>query len=322
MISIKSIYKKVKGRELFLLTFIVILVAVLSITTVSFFTWPNLKDILLNVSYVIVAGAGMTMVIITGNIDVSLGAMLAALSLTMGQMAKAGVPMLVYCLLTILMGIVLGGIAGLLIGRCKVSAIICTLGLSNIYRGMIVVITNGEWVQELPESFNAIGKGEIFDIPIPIIIAITVALLLNWYMKNTRMGRSIYAAGSNASAAELSGITVKNVILVVYMFMGGLMGIASIIHSTRFVTIQSNTGANFEMLAIAAAIVGGTDIYGGTGRIIGTMLGAILLGIIRTGLVLLRISTYWEQCIQGLIILIAVIVGLYSHYIKHRKKSA
>ena len=313
-----SATKRFLTKEAFVGIFLIMLVVFLNFTTVGFLTSQNILDILLDISFILVAAIGMTMIIITGNIDVSFGSILAVLALTAGQLAKAGVPVPVYFLIILVLGGILGGINGILITKFKVPSIIATLGMIQIHRGLIVVITQGYWIHELPPSFNYIGTGRLLGIQIPTLIAAVVVVIAWWFMKYSRFSRKIYAVGSNKEAARLAGINVNKVVLLVFIMAGVLVAIATMIYATRFITIQSNAGIGFEMVVITAVVVGGTNIMGGSGKIWGTVLGALLLGVIGTGLTFLKISSYWEQTFQGLLILVAVLGGV-SQYYKERK---
>jgi rhamnose transport system permease protein len=309
---------KMQSRESLIAVFLVILLIFLNFTTVGFLRAQNILDILVNISFVLVAAVGMTMIIITGNIDVSFGSMLAVLALSAGQLAKAGLPVPVYFLIILILGGVLGGVNGILVTKFKVPSIIVTLGMIQIHRGMIVAITKGYWIHEIPQSFNYIGTGKILGIQIPILIAALVAAVGCWFMRYSRFSRKIYAVGSNRDAARLAGIDTNKVVFSVFVMAGVLVAIATMIYATRFITIQSNAGIGFEMVVITAVVVGGANIMGGSGKITGTILGALLLGVIGTALTFLKISAYWEQTFQGLLILVAVLSGV-SQYYKKRK---
>lgn len=310
--------RKMQSRESFIAIFLVVLLIFLNFTTVGFLRVQNILDILVNISFVLVAAVGMTMIIITGNIDVSFGSMLAVLALSAGQLAKTGLPVPVYFTLILILGGVLGSVNGILVTKFKVPSIIVTLGMIQIHRGMIVAITRGYWIHEIPPSFNYLGTGKILGIQIPILIAALVAVASAWFMRYSRFSRKVYAVGSNREAARLAGINVDKTVFTVFLMAGVLVAVATMIYATRFITIQSNAGIGFEMVVITAVVVGGTNIMGGSGKISGTILGALLLGVIGTALTFLKISAYWEQTFQGLLILVAVLSGV-SQYYKKRK---
>lgn len=308
----KIIIKGIKSREGVVAILILVIAFGITMVNPSFIEWSNIKDILMNVSYITIASLGMSMIIITGGIDCSSGAVLALLSLCCGQLAKMGLPLPIYFVVVVLLGALTGFVNGFIIVRLHVPPMICTLALYNIYRGAILLVTGGEWITNLPKSFNIIGKGDLLGIPNSVVIMLVVIAWAVWFMERTEPGRNIYAVGSNVSAARLAGIRVERTLIQTYMISGALLAIASIVFCTRFTTIQTNVGENLHLTLIAAAVIGGISILGGSGKLIGTFLGAMVLTIIRTALVYLKISTYWDQALQGALILIAILVGMYN----------
>lgn len=307
-----AILKSIKSREGLVAVLVVVVALVITAVNPLFMQWGNIKDIFMNISYVTIAALGMSMVIITGGIDCSSGAVLALLSLCCGQMAKTGFSFPVYMAATILLGVITGLLNGLFIVKLNVPPMICTLALYNIYRGVIVVVTGGKWITNLPKSFNIIGKGSLLGLPNSIIIMIVVLALTIWLMSRRNLGRNIYAVGSNAKAARLAGINVDNTIIQTYMYSGALLAISAIVYCTRFTSVQTNAGENLHLTLIAAAVIGGTNILGGSGKPIGTFFGALLLTIMRTALVYLKVSTYWDQALQGALIIISVMIGMHE----------
>ncbi len=302
----------IKSREFILTLFILVMVTLITLINPAFFDPKNLMDIMRNVSYTTIAALGMSMVMITGGIDVSMGAVLSALALSCGAMAVGGLPQPVYLLLTVLLGAAVGCVNGFFIVKTKVPPMICTLAVSSIVSGTIIVITNGKWVIGLPESFNLIGKGSIGGLPISVLIMTAVLAWNIWFMSRSRLGRNIYAVGGNPGAARLSGVNVDRTLILTYMISGILLAIATIVYCTRLASIVTDCGTNFHIPLIAAATIGGTSILGGSGRPVGTFLGALILELFRTALVYLKISTYWEQAVQGGLILFAVLLGAIS----------
>jgi len=303
--------KLIKGlklsREFYLFIFIILIVFAITVFSEGFLNIANIEHILLNVTYIVVAAIGMNLIILTGNIDVSFGSILAVVALAMGNMAVSGISAWIYVPVALVIGTLLGALNGFIVAYGKVPAIITTLGMNQLLRGAILLITGGRWVANLPASFRNIGGGRLFSVPIPIIVTIVVVLAAIWFMKHTPYCRSIYAVGSNRSAAELAGINSKGVILGVYAIAGLLIGISTVIYTTRFTSVQNNVGIGFEMMCISAVVIGGTSITGGSGRIQGTVLGALLAAILTTGLVFLRISTFWMQMVLGALIILAVL---------------
>lgn len=302
--------KYIGSREAIIAVLIMAIAVGISAVNPTFAAWSNIQDILMNVSYITIAALGMTIIIITGGIDTSSGACLALLSLVCGQLAKSGLPVIAYFVITVLIGMVLSALSGVIIVKLNVPSMICTLCLYNIFRGGILVVTGGKWITGLPDTFNVIGKGTTFGVPNSIVIMIIVLIVVVLFLVRTELGRNIYAVGSNASAARLAGINVNRTIIAAWAISGMLLGIASIVYCTRYTTIQTNVGENLHLTLIAASVIGGTNILGGSGKPMGTFFGALLLTIIRTALLFLKVSTYWDQAVQGALILVAILIGM------------
>jgi rhamnose transport system permease protein len=295
-----------RGRELSIGVFLLILAVVLALLAPNFYSVQNIQNILVNMSYLMIAAVGMTAVILTGQIDISIGAILAACSTAAGLAAKAGVPIPLVFLISIAVGAALGTVNGALVAYLRVHSIIVTLATLAVIRGVIILLTRGAWIYDLPANFRAVGTGQLLGLPNPVWLMLVTALLGAYLLSHTRWGRSVYAVGSNADAARLAGINVEVVQMSVFMLQGALVGLAAMAFATRFTTIQSNTGVGFEFLVITAVVAGGTNIFGGSGTVLGTLLGALLVAGTGTVLTFLRISAFWESALQGLFILLSV----------------
>jgi ribose/xylose/arabinose/galactoside ABC-type transport system permease subunit len=308
------------GRELTILATLFLLTAVVSFVNPAFLDRQNIEDILVNSSYVAVAAVGMTLIILTANIDISFGSILAVCSIVAGLLAKSNVPIILVVAITVALGALLGGINGALTAKLKIPSIIATIGTMTILRGMILWLTKGYWVQDLPPDFRLLGTGRMFGIPIPVCAMFVVFGFFIIFLRYTQIGREIYAVGSNREAARLSGINVSRIVLLVFTLAGALIGLATMIYATRFTVIQSNAGIGFEFVVITAVVVGGTNIFGGRGTIVGTVLGVFLLGVTSTALTFLKVSPYWEQSVQGALILAAVVTDTMRHraFIAHK----
>ncbi|WHH57273.1 ABC transporter permease [Petroclostridium sp. X23] len=312
----EKMYKENKNIISLLVFFAVILIT-LSIKAPAFFTLQNLSDIVLNSSTVAIVALGMITVILIGQIDVSVGAILAICCAVTGMLAKAGLPVPVVVVASIAVGALLGLINGSFVALLGLDAIVVTLGTLSIYRGLLILWTNGKWISGLPQEILAIGQGKVFGIPIPVIIAGLVFIIMYLVLKYASFGRNFYAVGSNSKAARLSGINVRRTQINAFMINGALVGVAALIYATRFGGIQSNTGQGFEMTVIAAVVVGGASTLGGSGTALGTLLGSLLVSTIGTILIFFNISAFWEQAVQGLIILLSV--SLYAFGYKGMK---
>ena len=286
--------------------FVAILI-VLAIVAPSFFSAGNLRDLLINNAPTLLIAIGMTMVILVGEIDISVGSQFAVCSITAGFLAKTGMPMPVLLIAILLVGAAMGSLNGFLVGWLRLPSIIVTLAMLVLWRDSLRWLTEGAWVQNLPGTFQWFGLsqrgGEMTIVATTLIIFIAFA----WTLRNLVAGRKVYAVGSDAEAARLAGISGPAVVLSVFALMGALTGIASLLNAVRFSEIPGNSGVGLELKAIAAVVVGGAAITGGRGTLVGTLIGVALLGTIGTALTFLGINPFWEKAIQGAIILIALV---------------
>src|ERR1051325_6169966 len=288
------------------IAFAVLLLAV-GIVAPSFFSVGNLRDLTLNNAPVLLIAIGMTMVILVGEIDISVGSQFAVCSIAAGMLAKAGmpIPLLLPCL--ILIGALMGSVNGLLVGWLRLPSIIVTLAMLVAWRDALRWVTEGAWVQNLPANFQWFGMGQTLGQWLIVLIAVVVLLSFSWMLRNLGAGRAVYAVGSDAEAARLAGIERKSVIFSVFVLMGALVGLAALLNAVRFSAVPGNAGVGLELKAVAAVVVGGTAITGGRGTLIGTLIGVALLGTIGTALTFAGINPFWEKAIQGAIILAALV---------------
>lgn len=288
---------------------LIIICVVLAMTTPRFLTVANLMNIGTQVSINALLAFGVTFVIITGGIDLSLGSMVAVTGVVAASFAHPDTyPLVVPILVGLLAGLVLGAFNGLVITKSKVPPFIVTLGTMTIGRGLALILSKGRPVSNLSDSFNFIGGGQVFGIPFPIIILILAFIVCSVILQKTVLGRYMYAVGGNEQAARASGIRVSNVKMWVYTICGILSAMGGILLTSRITTGQPNAGAGFELDAIAAAIIGGTSTSGGTGTMTGTLIGALLIGVISNGLDLLNVTSYYQQVVMGVIIIGAVVL--------------
>jgi rhamnose transport system permease protein len=299
-------------REVGIFLFIILLIAVVSLLSPYFLTLANFRDILLNISILTIVGLGQMMVIITRGIDLSVGSMIGLVAMMVSFMIVAFPELspVVALLLGIVLGAVLGSINGAIITWGNVPPIIATLGTLSIYRGMVFLYSQGTWINafEMPEQFRLLSKGTPLGVPNLILIAAVVAAGIFYFLNYTQTGRNIYAVGSNPEAANVAGVRVQRIIFLVYILSGVLCGMAGVLWASRFESAQTNTALGFELQTVAAPVVGGVNIFGGSGTVLGVVLGAFLLGIIENALTIVRISPFWQLAIQGMLILLAVIV--------------
>ena len=261
----------------------------------------------MNNAAVLLVAVGMTLVILTGEIDISVGSQFAVCTVAAGWFAKAGVPILFVLPLVIITGAILGGAGGALVGRLRMPSIVVTLALMVAWRDGLRWITDGAWIQNLPADFQWFGLGQSLGQFLILLAAVIVIVVAGWALRNLSAGRAVYAVGSDVEAARLAGIEKQNVVFVVFTLMGALVGLAAMLNAARFSIVPSNAGMGLELKAIAAVVVGGTAITGGRGSLVGTLIGVALLGTIGTALTFAGINPFWEKSIQGAIILIALV---------------
>lgn len=277
-----------------------------------FLTWENLSNIGRQVSINAIIATGMTLVIITGGIDLSVGAVMT-LAMTFGAGAMlAGVPVSLAVTLALLTGVVCGAANGVLIAYARLPAIIVTLATMEIPRGIALLYTGGYPLANLPASFGPLGRGEIFGLHVPTLIMIVVVLAGHAFLTRFVAGRAFYALGGNEEAARLSGLPVNRYKLLAYVLSGFTAALSGVVLSSRLMSGQPNAGIGFELDAIAAVVLGGTSITGGRGSVIGTLIGAITLGLLNNGLNLMGVSPYTQKILKGAIILLAIYAGSFK----------
>lgn len=286
-----------------------IICLVLALSTPRFFTVSNLMTIGNQVSINALLAFGVTFVIITGGIDLSLGSMVAVTGVVAAMFAHPDTyPVIVPIFIGLAAGSAMGAFNGLVITKSKVPPFIVTLGTMTIGRGLALILSKGRPVSNLSDSFNFIGGGNLFGIPFPIIILIVAFVVCSIVLNKTILGRYMYAVGGNEPAARASGIRVSRVKMWVYTICGLLSAMGGILLTSRITTGQPNAGSGFELDAIAAAIIGGTSTSGGTGSMTGTLIGALLIGVISNSLDLLNVTSYYQQVVMGAIIIGAVVL--------------
>lgn len=293
-------------RELSAVAAYAALLAVVAISAPTFFSAANLRDLAVNNAPVLIIAVGMTMVILVGEIDISVGSQFAVASVTIAHLAKTGVPVALLPVCALLIGATMGALNGLLVGHLRLPSIIVTLAMLVAWRDLLRWVTEGAWVQDLPANFQWFGLGQAIGQWAIVAIALAIFAGFTWVLRNLGAGRAVYAVGSDAEAARLAGIEPPRVVFAVFALMGALTGLAALLNAARFSSVPGNMGLGLELKAIAAVVVGGTAITGGRGRLVGTLVGVALLGTIGTALTFAGINPFWEKAIQGAIILAAL----------------
>lgn len=295
-------YKRELSSAVALASLLVLVAAV----SPSFFTSGNLRDVALNNAATLIVAVGMTMVILAGEIDISVGSQFAVCSIASGWLATLGVPIPLLLPCAVALGAALGAVNGLFAGLLRLPSIIVTLAMMVAWRDGLRWTTEGGWIQNLPTNFQWVGIGQKNGQWLIVAAAALVFAGFAWALRGLWAGRAIYAVGSDAESARLIGIEPQLVVFGVFVLMGALTGLAALLNAIRFSVVPGNPGAGLELKAIAAVVVGGTAINGGRGTLAGTLIGVALLGTIGTALTFLGINPFWEKAIQGAIILAAL----------------
>ncbi len=296
-----TLRRVIQWPELPIILYNVALVVVFSFAVNGFFAVKNFENITRQVTTVGIVSIGMALVILTGGIDLSVGAILAFATNIGGQGIALGLPIWAVYPVMLVLGLALGLLNGFLVTRIAVPALIITLGTMNIYRGVLMVITKGRYITPIPASYQAVGTGFL-----PFLIFLAVLAAFMFVTLRTRFGRNLFAIGGGEQAALYSGVPVRRNKVVVYAISGVLSALAGIILVGRSGFIQPQSGAGYEMSAIAAVVIGGTSITGGSGSVLGTFFGSVLLGLILAGLTMLAVNPYWIGLITGALIILAI----------------
>ncbi len=300
---------------------LLLLVALISVLRPNFLSQTNIFNVLTQSSIYGIMALGLTLIIISKGIDLSAGSVLALAGVVSASLAQTGgamgkyypnlpeMPIVVPILAAVLVGTACGFINGALIAKTGIPAFIATLGMFTIARGLALVYTGGRPVSSLTESFTFFGS-KWHEIPMPVVVWLMMAVITWVLLGYTRFGKSIYAIGGNIKAAEVSGLPVHRNLILIYSFAGFLYGIASIVFSGRVQSMHPGAAVGYELTAIAATTIGGTSHSGGIGTIWGAIVGALILGVLRNGLTLMGVHPYWQQVVEGVIIIVAVVIDM------------
>lgn len=306
-----SAIRRVFGsQEMILLLCLVALFIVVGAINPRYIAERNLSSIFLGNAYIAVAAIGMSMVIISGNIDISVGSLIGVLATISGTLAVNGYPIIVSWLAPLFVGALVTAIMGFLVAYLRIPSIVVSLGMLSILKGGLISVTAGAWISDLPPGY-ALAQMRPLGVPMPIYFMVLLTIGAALWMRYSVAGRSIYAVGGNAEAARLSGISSKRTIMMVFIIHGVFIGIASVLFATQLSVIQSTVPPNLELTIITASVVGGVSILGGVGTVIGSTLAAVLLAAIGSSLIFINVSPYWLRAVQGILILLTVLADLW-----------
>jgi ribose transport system permease protein len=298
------------GRQYGPLMALIGLSIVLWILTPHFLTLPNLLNVAEQTTIIAVISVGMTWVIICGGIDLSVGSVVAFSGVVLASTLQAGWPLPVALVIGLGTGLAVGLLNGILVTRGRLPPFIATLGMMSVARGVALMFTQGRPISGFSELFRRISTGDILHIPVPVLIMALVYLLSHTLLTKTRFGRHVYAVGGNEEAANLSGVSVSRVKALVYAQCGMLSGLAAILLTARLNSAQPIAGIMYELDAIAATVIGGTSLLGGEGTIFGTLVGALIIGVLRNGLNLLGTPSFTQQVVIGSVIIVSVLLDM------------
>ncbi len=316
-IPVSALTKRVSGlgraREFGILLALVLVVTAATLNNPKFlFSADGWRDLLLTPSILVLVAVGQAIVLVTRNVDLSVGSVMGLTAYLTGRLFidVPGIPIPLVVVAAVVFGGLLGLVNGTLVAYAKVPAMVITLGTLYAYRGINVLWTGSDRVNasDMPRDFLALGTGQILGIPILAIVALIVLAVAAWYMKNTRSGREYYAIGSDPDAAELYGLRVTRRVLTAFVLSGALAGLAGVFYAARYGTINSQAGAGWELDAVGAAVIGGVAITGGIGSVWGAAIGAVLLLTINRALPILGIPDFWQRAVVGLLIIGAIVL--------------
>jgi len=306
----KTLLRILRGRETGVLLALIVLVVALSFLGQNFLSTRNIFSILRAVSFEGIAALGMMLAMISGGLDLSIASNMALSGIVVSLLMTSGVPVLPAILVAVLAGMAIGLINGLIITRIGLGPIITTLAMLSVVRGVAFMVTKGLPVVNLPASFTYLGQGMIGGvIPVPILFFLAIAILIHLLQRYTVFGYQLYATGGNTVASRYSGVQTKKITMLAYILSGALGALGGILLIARLGVAQPSIASGYELAIVAAVVIGGTSLDGGIGSVLGTVLGVLIIGVIRNGLVLANIGGYYIQFANGLLILAAVVIN-------------
>ncbi|QUH28330.1 ABC transporter permease [Vallitalea guaymasensis] len=310
--------KTKEGRkELFnkygMVVILFIMIIVMTMIKPIFINTSNIINIFKQVAVIGTIAYGVTLIIITGGIDLSSGSVVALVGVVVASFSAPGDNIIIAIIIGLLVGALCGAINGIVLSYTGIPPFIATLGMMTIARGAALLYTNGRPISNIDESLLVLGTGKIGPVPIAVIIFLLAGLLTHIILRKSTFGKSIYAIGGNEQAAIVCGLNVKKIKILIYTFAGVMSAVGGIVLTARVSSGNPTAGLSYELDAIASAVIGGTSLSGGVGYISGTIIGALIIGVLNNGLTLIGVSPYWQQVVKGLIIVGAVILDAYKN---------
>ncbi len=301
---------------------LILLIVGFSLLEETFLNFNNILNILRQVSIVGICAVGMTFVILTGGMDLSVGSVVGLSAVSSAIMLSDGVNPIIAVAITLVFGAIIGLVNAYFINNVGIAPIIMTLGMMTILRGVAYIISNGLPVYGIPKSYLFLGQGYIAKIPIPVIIMIIVFIIGSFILSKTTFGRSVYGIGGNIEASRLSGVNVKKAIYKIYMFAGVLYALAGVILLARVNSGQPKAGDGYEMDVITACVLGGISLNGGEGRISGVIFGVLLMGTLANGMIMMNVPEFWQWVVKGAVLILAVSIDKLTLKSKNQVKTA
>lgn len=308
----RMVASALRFRELGIAGALVLLIAVTATLEPRFIESDSLRNLALNAAIFAILAAGQTLVLITRNVDLSVGSVLALSAFLAGDLLSKhpGMALPFVFVLGIALGAACGLLNGVLVTFGQVPALVVTLGTLYAFRGLAFLWTDGRQVnaETLPDSFLELGSGDVLGVPVLVLIALVVVLAVGQWLRDFRPGRELYAIGSNPEGARLAGVRSERRVLVAFVLAGALAGLGGVLFTARFGTVDATAGSGYELTVIAAAVIGGVAIFGGTGSVYGAALGALLLGTITSSLIVLRVEAFWQTAAIGALMILAIVL--------------
>ncbi len=312
--------KKFNSSSMAAFLVLIVLVIVMSIVSSSFLSANNLMNVMQQITVNAVIAVGMTIVILTSGIDLSVGSVMAISGFIMGKLMMAGLNGILAVILGTVIGVLFGLLNGVLVAKCKLQPMIATLGTMQIARGITLTIAQGRTISGFPQEFRWFGNGTLLGIPIQVILMLILYILLFYLLRYRKFGRYIYSIGGNEEATRLSGVNVTKYKIGAYVISGATAAAAAVITVGKLNSAVPTAGEGYELDAIASTVIGGTSLLGGFGSVWGTLMGAMIIGIIKNGLNLMNVSAYVQKVVIGIILLIAVLVDSFRSEALNKKK--